>query len=36
MKSNKTNLGDLKLGGALFVTVLSSLQVVRLIIVGTL
>jgi len=36
MKSNnKAKLDDLKVGGALFVTVLSPLQAVRIIILGT-
>jgi len=37
MKSNnKAKLDDLKIGGALFMTVLSLLQMVRIIILGTL
>jgi hypothetical protein len=37
MKTNhKAKIEDLKLGGALFMAVLSLLQVARLIIVGTL
>ena len=36
MKSNKADMDDLKLGGALFVAVLALMQVARFIITSTL